>query len=114
MLALSDDGAAYAYAFPNLAAGVLAACRAGRDVTLRDERHRLALPDAVAGRAGLSLSYSEAHRVAFAAFDGGAPSRSERISKPSSKTPKPAAERKKTHRERSERSERPRRARRAS
>ena len=40
-------------------------------MTLRDERHRLALPDAVAGRAGLSLSYSEAHRVAFAAFDGG-------------------------------------------
>ena len=32
----------------------------------------MTFPDAVAGRAGLSLSYSPAHHVAFASFDGGA------------------------------------------
>ena len=67
LLLLADTGDAYA---KTLEGGADAFER--EDEIVVSSASKLALPEAVRGRAGLDLHYSEAHGVAFAAFDGGA------------------------------------------
>ena len=65
LLLLSEDGLGYCHVFPESSVVREADVVVSPDSTMT-------FPDAVAGRAGLSLSYSPAHHVAFASFDGGA------------------------------------------
>ena len=65
LLLLSEDGLGYCHVFPESSVVREADVVVSPDSTM-------AFPGAVAGRAGLSLSYSPAHHVAFASFDGGA------------------------------------------
>ena len=67
LLLLADTGDVYAHALE----GGADAFRRENDIVV-SSASRLALPEECRGRAGLDLHYSEAHGVAFAAFDGGA------------------------------------------
>ena len=67
LLLLADTGEVYA---KTLEGGVDAFDR--NDDVVVTSASKLALPEEVTGRAGLDMHYSEAHGVAFAAFDGGA------------------------------------------
>ena len=67
LLLLADTGDVYAHALE----GGADAFRRESDIVV-SSASRLALPEECRGRAGLDLHYSEAHGVAFAAFDGGA------------------------------------------
>jgi hypothetical protein len=79
---ISDDGALYCHVFPggavfaaqsgvDTSAGPGAADQSAAHVTVAADA-TLALPASVIGHAGLSLTYSAAHHVMIAAFDGGA------------------------------------------
>ena len=67
LLLLADTGDVYAHALE----GGADTFRRESDIVV-SSASRLALPEECRGRAGLDLHYSEAHGVAFAAFDGGA------------------------------------------